>query len=374
MKLLLFIPSLEGGGAERVAANLASAWARSGHEVCLVIIGSLDAASYRLDGRVRTMELKAGGTSRNVVEAVRSNWGAMARMRQTLLSERPAVAIGFMSTANVLLALAAIGLPVATIGTEHRQPDKSKLNRVWSLLTYFFYRHLSVVVALTPEAAKWFSKYTLVRRVRVIPNPVVLPLPAGEPIVPPTLLGRQHRRRILAVGRLEHVKGFDRLIQAFAQITARHVDWELVIVGEGPCRPALEHQIEAMGLVGQVHLAGRVGNIGQWYGSSEFLAMSSYHEGFPNVLIEAMALGLPVVSFDCEAGPRNIVRDGVDGLLVPEGDVEALAKAMQQLMENDEQRLVMGRAALQVRDRFSEESILAAWSHVFGETLEVVSD
>jgi len=135
-----------------------------------------------------------------------------------------------------------------------------------------------------------------------------------------------HRRIVLAVGRFTKVKGFDLLIKAFAGIAIAYADWDLVILGEGPERSDLEAQVEALGLGHRVKLPGRAGNMPDWYARADLFVMSSHFEGFPLVLVEAMAHGCPAVSFDCDTGPRDIIRDEMDGRLVrPVSDTGAVS-------------------------------------------------
>jgi glycosyltransferase involved in cell wall biosynthesis len=163
------------------------------------------------------------------------------------------------------------------------------------------------------------------------------------------------------VGRLVPQKGFDLLIPAFAASAHRFPQWELVIVGDGPARAGLQAQIAAFGLTDRVFLPGRAGNIGAWYERAHAYVLPSRFEGMPNVLLEAMSHGLPVISFDCETGPGEIIRHGVDGLLVPPQDIKALAEAMAMLMGDDELRQQLGAGAVETRLRYALPTIEAQW-------------
>jgi glycosyltransferase involved in cell wall biosynthesis len=172
---------------------------------------------------------------------------------------------------------------------------------------------------------------------------------------------------VLAVGRLSEEKGFGQLLTAFAALKQRYPEWDLVILGEGPERTCLERQLDSLGLSGRVHLPGWVGNPGDWYARAEFYVMSSRFEGFPNTLVEAMAYGLPAVSFDCATGPADIIRDGIDGHLVPPAEgAEGLALAMEILVRKDQTRQRMGNAAVSVREQFSLERVLDHWDEMLG--------
>jgi glycosyltransferase involved in cell wall biosynthesis len=171
---------------------------------------------------------------------------------------------------------------------------------------------------------------------------------------------------LLGVGRLTEQKGFDLLISTFARLAARHPDWDLIILGEGPSRPQLEDLVRSHNLSERIFLPGQAGNIAEWYRAAEIYAMSSRFEGFPNTLAEALAHGLPAVSFDCDTGPRDIIRHQVDGLLVPAGDEDALAAALSRLMNNAALRQQFAMRAVEARERFSMERIAGMWEEVFG--------
>lgn len=361
MKLLVFVHSLGRGGAERVTVNLANQLAGDGWDVCIVTVAGTRCDCYELYAAVRRVALDLEGESPNLLVAVANNLRRIRALRRILRSERPDAALAMMNTASILMAFAALGLNFVTIGAERANPSTAHIGRAWSWLRRVAYRRLHAIVALTPEAASWIRKNTGASSLAVIPNAIVWPLADQAPRVDPGSVGVPGRNRLLAVGRLAKVKGMDNLVKAFALIASRHPDWELVIVGEGTERNTLQAQIDHSGLSGRAILAGEAGNLGDWYRHAQLFALSSRHEGFPNVLLEAMAHGLACVSFDCEAGPRNITRHGVDGLLVPDQDVEALAAALEQLMDDDEMRVRLAMRAREVRDRFSVTNVMAMW-------------
>jgi glycosyltransferase involved in cell wall biosynthesis len=168
---------------------------------------------------------------------------------------------------------------------------------------------------------------------------VQYPLPVAEPVLAPESLISAERKLLLAVGRLDVQKGFDLLLESFAQLLSRYPTWDLVILGEGSQRTALADQLIRLGLQGRAKLPGLAGNIGDWYSRADLYVMSSRFEGFPNTLAEAMAHGCPPISFDCDTGPRDLIRHEYDGLLVEaNGDVLALTQALDRLMGSEDQR------------------------------------
>jgi glycosyltransferase involved in cell wall biosynthesis len=371
VKLVIFIGSLARGGAERVTANMANQLVDEGWQVTIVTLSLASTDSFELRKGVRRVALGLAGESANPLVAVGNNLRRILALRRVLKTERPNAALGMMNTASALLAFASRGLGIVAIGSERGNPSTVRLGRAWSWLRRTAYRRLHAVVALTPEASLWLAHDTGARNITVIPNAVVWPLPDQMPHVSPAAVGKSGRKRLMAVGRLSKVKGYDKLLEAFALVAARHADWELVIVGEGPERRALQTQLERDGMAEQVILAGEAGNLVDWYRHAHLFVLTSLHEGFPNVILEAMAHGLACVSFDCEAGPRNIIRTGIDGLLVRDQDAGALAAALDQLMSEPDLRATYANRAKEVRERFASARIVGMWRDLISEKVRL---
>ena len=179
-------------------------------------------------------------------------------------------------------------------------------------------------------------------------------------------------KRVIAVGRLDYQKSFDRLIEAWAlvQQTDKYSDWSLDIFGQGEWRDMLQQMIDERGLQDRVTLNKPTKDIAKEYASSSMLVMSSHYEGFPMVMIEAMACGLPVVTFDYKCGPRDIIDHEINGLLVKDGDIEGLAKAMISMMRDDAARKRMGENAKKVVETYSEEAVMKQWIELFNTLVE----
>lgn len=174
-------------------------------------------------------------------------------------------------------------------------------------------------------------------------------------------------KRVIAVGRLDYQKGFDRLIEAWELIqrTGKFADWRLDIFGQGEWREMLQQMIDEKGLQDTVQIHRPTKQIGEEYVKSSLLVMSSHYEGFPMVMIEAMACGLPVVSFDYKCGPKDIIQHGINGLLVPDGNVKALAHAMMEVMTDESYRKMLSRNAKKVVNTYSEETVMKQWLRLF---------
>lgn len=364
-RVLIFIHSLHGGGAERVAADLSAHWAQAGWQVMLVTQADDSDDAYTLHPHVQRKVLHTVGEG----GGLRGIWANVRRvhaLRRVLRQFQPDIVLGMMTTASVLAVLAARGMPCQVIATEHTHPPSQALSGLWQRLRRWTYPHAARVVALTRGTADWLDQHVPGSKLAVIPNPVHWPLSRAEPIVmPPAADGR---RRLLAVGRLHPDKGFDLLVQAYAQIASRHPQWDLILLGEGGERQRLQAQIDAAGLQARVSMPGRVGNVGDWYASADIYVLSSRFEGLSNTLLESLASGLAAVCFDCDTGPREVVRDGTDGVLVrPNGDVAAMAAALSALMDDDATREALAQRAIEARERFSAQRVLGMWQQLFDD-------
>src|SRR5690606_31930105 len=361
---MIVIHSLSGGGAERVAVEMCDYWLRQGCRVTLVTQSGPDSDAYPVPEGVDRRPLGLAGASHGALGGLLANARRVLALRRLIRKLKPNVVLGMMTTASVLAVAAARRLPCRVIASEHKHPPAQGLSPMWEKLRRWAYRKAHAVVALTAGTAQWLEQNVPASRVTVIANAVRWPMETAEPVVPPP--PREGRKRLLAVGRLHPHKGFDMLLQAFAQLVHHFPNWDLVILGEGEERDSLEMQVATLELEGRVTLPGRVGNLADWYADSDLYVLSSRVEGLSNTLIEAMASGLPVVAFDCEPGPREIIRDGIDGVLVtPVEDPDALAAYLGDLMARPGWRETLARRAVDVRDRFCMPRIMALWNQLF---------
>lgn len=174
-------------------------------------------------------------------------------------------------------------------------------------------------------------------------------------------------KRVIAVGRLDYQKGFDRLIQAWEIVnkSGKYDDWRLDIFGQGDWKDMLQGMIDKKGLNGSAFINKPTKNIGEEYADSSMLVMSSNYEGFPMVMIEAMACGLPVVAFDFKCGPKDIIRNEENGLIIHNGDIKALADGIMKLMEDTENRKRMSLNARKIVDTYSEKAVMEKWIGLF---------
>lgn len=178
-------------------------------------------------------------------------------------------------------------------------------------------------------------------------------------------------KRVIAVGRLDYQKGFDRLVKAWDIVwkTGLFKDWRLDVFGQGEWQEMLQKMINERGLSNCFRLNKPTNDIGKEYADSSLIVMTSNYEGFGMVLVEAMSCGVPAVAFDCQCGPRDIVKHGERGLVVKNGDINALAEAMMKLMGDDELRKRMGEDAKKVVETYSEEKVMSKWMKLYEEVV-----
>ena len=364
MKLVLVIPSITAGGAERVMSILANYWADQNWAITLLTLDDGSAPPFfPLDSRIVQRPLHLFADSRHPFAAIANNLKRLIVLRRAIAREAPDAVISFLDTTNVLTLLASRGLGIPIVVSERVDLSSQPIKWAWDRLRRWAYGYAARIVILT-ERAREALPPSLQARCRVIPNPV---LPPAEPREPAT---SKLTPQILAMGRLSAQKGFDVLLDAFASVRPGFPDWRLVIVGEGSLRQALETRSAEPDLAGSVSLPGQTGTPANAFRQSDLFVLSSRFEGFPNALCEAMAAGLPVIASDCPTGPREIIQDGKNGLLVPTDNVAALAEAMARLMADSRLRNTLGREARDITQRYGLTAIASLWEAVLDEALE----
>jgi glycosyltransferase involved in cell wall biosynthesis len=277
-------------------------------------------------------------------------------MLRYLLPLKDGVVIGTRPAIN--LAVAHVVSPsVVKIGQDHM--NLQTYNDGLKAQIAAAYPKLDLVSTLTEGDADDYRAH-LKNRTRVVcmPNGV------------PELGGRRaelENKVVVAAGRMGPQKGFDRLLPVWAKVAQEHPGWALKIWGGGNGIGKLRRQAEELGIADSAHIMGFTNKLHEEFSDSSLYVMSSRKEGFPMVLLEAMSVGLPVVSYDCPTGPRDIIREGVDGYVVPDGDGDALAAAMSRLMGDTEKRKAFGAAAVEGAARYDLATIARRWEELFAE-------
>lgn len=361
LSIACVIHSLAGGGAERVMAGLVSRLTTRGHRVSLITFDDGMSDRYPVEASVcrRPLCLRAGASGLlGKVLQIRNRHRAIASAVREIA---PDVVLSFCDRTNidVLWSIGRGGPPVVV--SERSDPAQQSLGWFWNAARRRWYRCAAAVIALTETSAAHLRPFA--NNVHVIASAVDSPTICSD--------RRQAcaAKTIVGAGRLEREKGFDLLLDAFAQCTADKTDWRLILYGEGSCRGELERQAIALGIRNRVELPGWVRPLNKPLSQSTFFCLSSRYEGFPSVLLEAMSMGVPVISVDCESGPRAIIEHGRNGLLL-EPSVDGLAEGITRLINNVAEREKLGKAGLSVAEQFSWDKMVARYEAVLRTVVE----
>jgi glycosyltransferase involved in cell wall biosynthesis len=340
--------------------DMANYWAEQGWSVDLITLAGAGDDFFELHRDVQRVPLDLLSDSANVWSALYHNWRRVRRIRSAIRQAAPEVVISFVDQSNVLSLFASSGLKIPVIVAERTDPRHHSVGRAWSLLRRMTYPWSAAVVVQTSSVRIHLCETMALDEVRVIPNAVIAARAAGGK----TSGGEQPI--LCGAGRLSREKGFDRLIAAFGSIHKRFPDWQLVIYGDGPERSRLEDLGNQLA-PGRVLLPGWAADLDSSFSQAALFALPSRYEGFPNALLEAMSHGTPAVCFDCQSGPGEIVRHGIDGLLVAPDDVEGMAEALAKLMADRGLREQFGQQAVEVVDRFNVDRFFESWEALIGD-------
>lgn len=350
--IVLVTGSLRCGGAERVLSDMANYWAERNWQVTFATWSGPEVADfYAINPSVRRVWLDVDSPNNSSLAKLRSHSRRIRKLRNLLSDSNPDAVLSFIDWSNVLTIIAASRLRTRVVVSERIHAAYNiDLSWPWKRLRKFLYSRANAVVAQTDDAARWLRK-TCSAKVCAIPNPLRnLPELAAE-----------REMLILAVGRLNGQKGFDLLLRAFAGICCDFEGWSVVIAGAGPEESNLLRLRDQLKLNDRVQFVAPVQDIESLMSRAGLVVQPSRFEGFPNVILEAMGMGAPVISANCPSGPAEIIQDGINGRLVPVGDFLALAEAMKDLMSQPELRARLGKEALKVRQQFRQESIMELW-------------
>lgn len=341
---------------------MANYWSRKGWEITVITYCQNGEDFYQLTSDISRIKLTHSADSSGILESIWGNIKRVIALRSQIKKSNPDIVLSFMDTVNVLTLISSAALQVPIVVAERIDPRYHTTKLAWRILRSIAYPTASALVVQTKSTLEWASKKVGKKKSNVIPNPVFIseqinkkhPLDFPQPYV-------------LAVGRLESQKGFDMLINAFDKVSKRYPEWTLVILGEGKERANLEEQISKFGKSGSIFLPGNYQNPYSVMSNASLFVLSSRFEGFPNVILESMALGTPVISFNCPSGPSEIIQNGENGILVPANDLNALEKAMIDLMSNPELRSKISENGKKVIDTFSTEKVMSQWESLFNK-------
>ena len=343
MKVIFVIVSMAGGGAERVISILANRFVKKGIDVSIVMTAG-DTVAYELDSKV---ELYCAGevTGGSVLKRVKR----IKNMRDYFKKSRDAVIISFGPGTSFFAVLADLFLKHPFVISERNDPAACPHPKLRNLV----YRRADRIIYQTKDAMECFPP-ALQKKGCVIPNPLKEGLPE--------VFNGEREKTIVAVGRLETQKNYGLLLEAFAAFIQKHPEYMLHIYGKGSLEKELKEKAKAVGVSSNIVWEGFQTDVLSKIGRAGMYVISSDYEGISNAMLEAMAIGLPVVATDCPIGGASMcIQDGVNGLLVPCRDKNALTDALLKLAKDRELARKIGREATNVRESFAEETISNLW-------------
>jgi len=346
MKIAFVIAHLKSGGAERAVSNLSLAMERLGHDVSVILLDSQD-IGYPYGGKIIVVNIHH---SSSAIGQIFNLLKRAFKLRTVYKQEQ---------FDGIFTSMESVGFPSVlaskdTIVSVHENP--AKMSKMYKFLYPLLYPKAKNVIACAKAMEESLIDLYDLKNTGTIYNSVDIDWvqkKSKDPINEP-------RPFMLSVGRLVTVKGFDLLIEAYSQSKAKD-SLDLLICGEGELREELQALIDTKGLTDKVILKGNVENPFAYYANAKFYVLSSRNEGFPNILIEALACGCPCISFDCKTGPNEIIKNGENGLLVEAENVPALTKAMDKLNEDKALQKLFKKNANQSVGHLSPESIAKEW-------------
>ena len=362
------------GGMERVLLNKLRGWVQRGYETMVVTTDQHGRPPfYEFPPEVRMVDLGINYKDDNGRNPIAKTLGYLRKRKKhrkaltdLLMRERPDIVVSlFPSESSFIPDIPDGSLKMLELHFNKQfrlQYNRKGLlglaDRIRTKQDEKLVRKFDNFIVLTRQDAEMWGN---------LPNLSVMP---NAVVTAPHVEHKPGNHRVIAVGRLDYQKGFDRLLDAWALIPEElRKFWRLDIFGQGEWEDKLKQQIVQLGIGDSAAVNKPTDKIFDEYAASDFLVMTSHYEGFPMVMIEAMACGVPTVCFDFLCGPRDIIANGINGIVVPEGDLRALAEAMQQLMEHPEQLGRLSEHAKRISEEYSQEVIMNRWDLFMNDQL-----
>lgn len=348
--LIFYINTIHDGGAERVILQLAHHFAEAGYRSILVT-SYVDINEYPVPENVERISIEQEQIEQS---RVGRNVSRILALHKLCKMYKPAALISFMAEPNFRAMIATIGLPVKNIVSVRNDPNREYKGMLGTFVGKHIISRADGCVFQTEEAKSWFPK-RLQDKSRIIFNDV-------DPIFFNT--ERVGGTDIVTLGRLSDQKNQSMLIRAFASIADKYPDTNLLIYGIGPLENILIEQITELSIQSRIKLMGLTDNAADVYSRAKIFVLPSNYEGMPNALLEALAMGVPCISTDCPCGgPRTVIHDGINGLLVPVADEEKMASALKIMLDNPEYAERMGIEAKKRARIFKTKNVFSQWKN-----------
>ncbi len=349
-RIAFYISTLQMGGAERVISNLANGFCDKGWKVFMITENPDGKECYPLHPKVERVMLEAPENGSRLHKAA----ARITVLRRCVKELRVQVLVSFIGKANIRAVLATRFTKTKSIVSVRSAPAREYGTKVRRILAKVLFRFAEGAVFQTEEARDFFAPS--VRR-----KAIVLMSPLHSDFIRPRFEG-ERKREIVTVGRLHKVKNHEMLIRAFAAVAPDYPDYVLKLYGDGDTKEKLTALIAELKMQDRVKLMGSCGQVAEAIGEAGIFVLSSDVEGMPNALLEAMALGLACVSTDCPCGgPRTVIKDGENGLLIPVGDTDALTRALRRIMDDPELEERLGVNAAKIKEDLEPKKVNQMW-------------
>lgn len=371
MKIVYVLPNLKAkGGTERMITEKANYLTRHfGYEVYIICLHQNDTESnfFQLSKEVHQINLGINYYFQYKYKYPKRLFVKNAihqLLKKELTKSVQAINPDILISVSYAKADLVCTIPCKAIKiTECHEPKELVISKIYNssfiskmYAKYYYYyvieKYSDIIITLTNESKKNWEK---AKRVEVIPNFISVAIAQKS---------NCERKRVIAVGRLNREKGYDRLINIWKSVSAKYSDWQLDIFGEGELKDELTHSIKDNG-INNLSLRGASSDISKEYANSSICVVTSYFEGFSLVLLEALSHGVPCIAFDCPYGPRTIIEDGKCGYLVEDENIPLFVERLCALMENKSLRLKFSKASIERSKIFDKDAIMTQWKQLF---------
>lgn len=359
-KIAFYISSLRKGGAERVFVNLAGYFQEQGYRVVMVTQYQKEEEYVLPDGidRVLSEIGEEKMSSSRVVNFLRR----LNKLHAIWKEQKPDLVLSCIGKNNFMAVVTTVGMKTKPVVSVVGEAKEEYPGRGMRMLADFLFTHAAGVILQTERSRSFFCG-------KVGRKAVILPNSLNPDFIRPRY-GGEREKKIVSVGRMDANKNHEMQIRAFAALQDKYAGYELVIYGDGELRARIEETARKLGVADRVSLPGVVPDVAARIERASLFLLTSYSEGVSNALIEALALGLPVIATDVPSGgTEELMRDGENGLVIPPGDLEALTAAMDRLLGDRAFADALGREAAGIQEKLSPERVNPMWKAYFEEII-----
>lgn len=358
--IAMFISSLNKGGSERVLVNLAEYFFYGGYEITIVTQYKTE-NEYGISAGIRRVfsEITEEEKGKGRISNFRKRF---LKLRSIWKQEKPDLILSFIGKNNMMAVMTSRFLHIPVVVSVRGEPAAEYDSRMLKTAANLLFRWADGVVLPVERSGEFFAKGVRKKAV-CLKNPL-------NPSFIRRIYEGEREKEIVAVGRVDANKNHEMILRAFEGLAAQYPDYRLVIYGEGELRHPLQKMAEDMGLADRVFLPGSISNVADKIEKASVFVLSSYSEGMPNTLIEAMALGIPCVSTDCPCGgPAELIENGENGYLIEPGNWKKLQEILQKLLDDPDLAGKVGRNAAKIQEKLNPDTINGMWEDYLKEVM-----